>query len=350
MWRFIGSPAERGYQHGVALRRQIDRRVRATVDLPGASPSGPELEQLAQPWWHAIVESAPSVADELDGLARGSEQPLHQIVLLNAFEAFGPGDQAHLGGCTCVGLATTAGPVIGQNWDANPSLAGSADIHHHVDPGGLDLVVLASPGGLGWIGMNQAGLALLNSDLLTTGHATGVPSQVVRRVLLAQPDSRSAMGVLAAIPPVGGRAYVLADASSDLAVVEVAPDVGLRDTTGTGLVHTNHGLDAHVAARESASLVEEVYPSTHRRLERARALLGSAEPSVAGVKSVLADHHHRPFSICRHETPCEPTITAASVVLDCATRTAHYALGNPCKQPWAAVPLLPRDVGVGGRR
>jgi isopenicillin-N N-acyltransferase-like protein len=341
MLRFTGSPAERGYQHGVALRPQIERRWRATVDLHGANASGRDLEELAEPWRQAIVDSAPAAADELAGVARGSQQPLHRIVLLNAFEAFGPDDQVHLGGCTCVGLDTSRGPVVGQNWDANPSLAGSADIHHHVDPAGLDVAVLASPGGLGWIGMNEVGLALLNSDLLTTGHAVGVPSQVVRRLVLAQPDSAGALAVLAATPPVGGRAYLLADASSHLAVVEMAPGVGLRDTSGFGPVHTNHGLDAEVAARESPSLIEEIYPSTHRRFDRAHTLLGSIEASVAGVRSALADHHGHPFSICRHETPCEPTITAASVVLDCATRTIHYALGNPCTRPWAAISLQP---------
>jgi hypothetical protein len=46
---------------------------------------------------------------------------------------------------------------------------------------------------------------------------------------------------------------------------------------------------------------------------------------------LLADHVGYPLSICRHPSAAEPTVTAASVIFDCAARRATIALGNPCR-------------------
>jgi isopenicillin-N N-acyltransferase-like protein len=202
--------------------------------------------------------------------------------------------------------------------------------------------MLASPGGLGWIGLNDRGLGLVANDLLTPGRRIGLPSQVVRRLLLDTPNVGGALEILRRLPAVGGRAYVLGDAGGRVAAVEIAAEVDEAAVveSSTPIGHTNHALDDGVAALEATDLLASVYPSTWRRLARATSIVRTAPSrTVEDLRALLADHDGFPGSVCRHETPDEPTVTAASVVFDCGRRVAEFAIGNPCSNDFVAVAL-----------
>jgi isopenicillin-N N-acyltransferase-like protein len=329
-YQFHGDAGERGRQHGRVLREQIRDRIARVLPADAGVRAG-----LAEPWLAAIdrLPRGAPLGAELRGIAAGARVPVPDIVLLNAFEAFEVARQVELGGCTAVALAGPDGALVAQNWDANPSLAGSVGIHVHSGPDLPTTVLLASPGGLGWIGMNAHGVALVNNDLLTRAVRCGVPSQVVRRHALAQTTTRGAVMAILATPAVGGRAYLIADAGGDLATVELAAEAGPRVTRHRNhAAHTNHALDGAVAAGEDRGLLASTYPSSRSRLRRAAGLLDGGGPtSVDSLRCrVLADHRGFPLSICRHPSVHEPTVTAASVVFDCGRRLASIALGNPC--------------------
>jgi hypothetical protein len=61
---------------------------------------------------------------------------------------------------------------------------------------------------------------------------------------------------------------------------------------GDLLVHTNHYLS------ESAANTAEAFPSTHERLQQARAML-AADASPAGLLAMLRDQSQGELSICR---------------------------------------------------
>jgi isopenicillin-N N-acyltransferase like protein len=311
-----GTARERGRQHGARLRTEIGHRLAATPPVPSLEP------------WLTAIRATP-VFDELAGIAEGAGRTVEEIVLLNTFEAIEPAAQPELGGCT---LIAGAG-VVAQNWDANESLGATVGVHVHRGPDLPTTLVLASPGGLGWVGMNEAGLALANSDLLTRTTEPGVPSQVLRRLVLRTTSVREALEVIDSTHPVGGRTYLLGDATGALGVVELAAEsrraVVLPDRPRPA--HTNHALSPEVSSWEDTDLLAQVYPSTRSRLARARDLLDDAEPfTPARALAVLADHTQLPLSICRHPSPDEPTTTAATLVFDCAARTTTLTLGPPC--------------------
>ncbi|BCB75365.1 C45 family autoproteolytic acyltransferase/hydolase [Phytohabitans flavus] len=311
-----GDAGERGRQHGSRMRDQIRARIAGTVSGPSEAVAGP---------WLAAIDTVGALGAELRGIAAGAGVPLHDVVLLNAFEAVEVARQVELGGCTAVALP---GPILAQNWDANPSLAATVGIHLHRGPDIPTTVLLASPGGLGWIGLNAHGVALVNNDLLTRAVRPGVPSQAVRRDALAQATAARALHAIVSRPAVGGRAYLLADAGGDVVTVEVAAEAGPAVTRHPGgTVHTNHALAPTIAAHEDSDLLTATYPSSHARLRRATDL---ATRPDATPHLVLTDHAGQPLSICRHPSAEEPTVTAASVVFDCARRHATITLGNPC--------------------
>jgi isopenicillin-N N-acyltransferase-like protein len=322
---FVGSARERGYQHGHRLRRQIHTRI------AGALPADADTRSaLAASWLDAIdaLDTSGPIGAELRGIADGARVPLPDVVLLNAFEAFNLADQVELGGCTGIALARPSGAIVAQNWDANPTLARSVGVHVHRGPDIPATVLLASPGGLGWIGMNAHGVALINNDLLTRGTRVGVPSQAVRRYALVGHTAAEAVAAIVSIPAVGGRAYLVGDATGALTTIELAAGAEPSITTHPGdAAHTNHALDERIAADEDLTLVTTTYPSSRARLDRARALLAEAPADLARV---LGDHHAYPLSICRHPSDREPTVTAASVVFDCGRRHASITLGTAC--------------------
>ncbi len=287
------------------------------------------------------MEWCAPVLDELVGIAEAASQPVDEIVLLNAFEAFDLAKQVELGGCTAIGVPGAEGAIIGQNWDANPSLAASVAVHRHSGIDTPSLMVLASPGGLGWIGMNEYGVALVNNDLLTRGSRHGLASQPGRRRALQARTTSEAVELLTDSACVGGRSYMLGDALGHVATVEVAthtwPSV-VEHSTST--VHTNHARSAEIATDEDRELLANTYPSSWDRQRRAEELTrADTTASVGSMRGWLMDHLGFPLSICRHESPAEPTVTAASVVFDCGARVAHVTIGNPCKSAGISIEL-----------
>jgi isopenicillin-N N-acyltransferase-like protein len=310
-----GTARERGRQHGARLRAEIAHRLTTT---PPA---------VLDPWMTAI--RATPLYEELLGIAEGADRTIDEIVLLNTFEAIDPTAQPELGGCTLI----AGDGIVAQNWDANESLGSTVGVHVHRGPDTPITVVLASPGGLGWVGMNEAGLALANSDLLTHATKPGIPSQVLRRLLLRTTSVAEALTVIDGTRPIGGRTYLLGDASGALRLVELAAeaDRAVVLPTAPRPAHTNHALTPEVAQWQDADLLARIYPSTRNRLSRALVLLDDPAPlTPARAHTILTDHTHHPLSICRHTSPDEPTTTAASVLFDCTTRTATVTLGPPC--------------------
>ncbi|MFC6018386.1 C45 family autoproteolytic acyltransferase/hydrolase [Plantactinospora solaniradicis] len=321
-----GDAGQRGRQHGARLREQIHARIAGAVVLE--TPDTAARAALAGPWL-AAIDSVDHLGAELRGIAAGAGVPLHDVVLLNAFEAVETARQVELGGCTAISLAGPSGPVVAQNWDANPSLAATVAIHLHRGPDIPTTVLLASPGGLGWIGLNAHGVALVNNDLLTRSVRPGLPSQAVRRAALAQATAADAVRVIVSRPAVGGRAYLLADANGATMTVEVSAEAGPVVTRHPGrtAVHTNHAVSPTIAVHEDRDLLAATYPSSRFRMRRAADL--ASRPGTS-PRILLADHAGYPLSICRHPSDREQTVTAASVVLDCGRRHAAIALGNPC--------------------
>ncbi|OWW02419.1 choloylglycine hydrolase [Rhizobium sp. R72] len=326
-----GSPSDRGRQHGTILRGMIleaFKELRRSTDDASWS--------LAQGHAAACIDQLSGITldlvAELAGIAEATELPLSDLFLLSAFEYFAKGRT----GCTSAGLVGDNGAVVAQNWDAR--VGGERDLAVFIHEGAdLHLVTIASAGTLGWVGMNGHGLALVNNDLILDTSKHGLPSLVIRRMMLAQTCVEDAIGVLRAHPHMSGRCFLLGDAQGSLRAVEVGPAAGVTDRAFRSIVHTNHPLFPKPAMWEDVEEVARHYPSSRSRLRAARQFVLT---DIDDVAALLRDRTGAPDAICKSPSAREQTGTAFSVIFDCSRREAMVAIGRPDQTDYRRITVL----------
>lgn len=320
-----GTPFERGRQHGSRFRVEIAGVIAdARAKHGAASYEAARAEAAAT--LPVIAQRTPAIAAELNGIAAGAESDPIDVLLRSGFELFGVPAAA---GCSAIAVGTPRGALVAQNWDAPVSFAPELALFLHFGPDGFEQVIIASYGALCWVGCNRHGLAFVNNDLMLATTVAGLPSQVVRRLILQERSVPAALESLQALPHMAGRSYLLGDASGAVAGVEVAARIGARvNRRGSPVLHTNHALDRDIAANESEAELQATYPSSRHRLKVLRRKL-PAQPDAAAIAALLADEEGYPDSISKAASAGEPSVTLFSVIFDCGARALQLCTGAP---------------------
>ncbi|MES0133304.1 C45 family peptidase [Mesorhizobium sp. M0029] len=195
-----GTSAQRGQQHGRMFATRISHVI--TKMKERYSPvSLNRARENANISWNILQNRAPEISEEIAGIASGANCDCIDIYCYIGFEFF----DAHAeSGCSGLAITTTRGAVLGQNWDAAPEMHSDLVFFLHVGGKGLDLAMVASVGTLGWVGVNRSGVGLLTNDVMLDKSTSGIPSQVVRRLLLAESNVSSAVETLKQLPVMGG--------------------------------------------------------------------------------------------------------------------------------------------------
>lgn len=328
-----GTAFERGRQHGARFRAEIVAALAANQAKHGATAYEAARAQAAATL-PAIAQRAPAVAAELDGIAAGAESDPVEVLLRSGFELFGVPAVA---GCSAIAAATPSGALVAQNWDAPASFAPELVLFLHFGPDGFEQAIVASYGALCWVGCNRHGLAFVNNDLMLATTVAGLPSQVVRRLILQERSVAAALDSLQALPHMAGRSYLLGDASGAVAGVEVAARIGARvNQRGSPVLHTNHALDPDIAADESEAELQATYPSSRHRLDILRRKLPT-QPDAAAIAALLADEEGYPDSISKASSTGEPSATLFSVMFECGARALQLCTGAPAHHPYQRI-------------
>lgn len=328
-----GTPFERGRQHGARFRGEIANALAAIRTGRGTATYEAARRQAAATL-PEIERRAPSIAAELNGIATGAESDPIDVLLRSGFELFGVPAAT---GCSAIAVGTPRGALVAQNWDAPLSFAPELVLFLHFGPDGFEQAVIASYGALCWVGCNRHGLAFVNNDLMLATTMPGLPSQVVRRLILGERSVQSALELLRALPHMAGRSYLLGDASGAVTGVEVAARIGARLNQPAGpVLHTNHTLDRDIAADESEAELQATYPSSRHRYDVLRRKL-PAQPDAAAIASLLADEEGYPDSISKAASAGEPSATLFSVIFDCGARALQLCTGAPAHHPYQRI-------------
>jgi isopenicillin-N N-acyltransferase like protein len=324
-----GTPFERGRRHGLRFRAEIHAAVAA---LKADDSDGFESARArAASAWPVVRGHAPEVASETDGIAVGSENDPVDILLRSGFEFF---SAPTVTGCSAIAATGPNGAIVAQNWDAPPAMAPDLALFLHFGPNGFEQAVVASCGGLCWVGCNSHGLALVNNDLRLSSTADGLPSQIVRRLVLAERSVTAALDRLSALPHMGGRSYLLGDASGAVAGVEVSARFGVRvNQVESPVLHANHALDPDIAADEDEGRLMATHPSSRHRQDVLRRKFRPA-CTPESIALLLSDKEGAPNSISKAFSPEEPTGTLFSAIFDCGAKAMLVCLGAPGDRPY----------------
>jgi isopenicillin-N N-acyltransferase-like protein len=352
-----GKPFDCGQQHG----SQAGKLVRQNVDLyfnrweAMLGLTRPEILEKCRPFVPAIGEYDADILEELQGLAKGADLSLEEVVALNIrYELIWGArisPQFVPGGCTSI----TAMPevtrdghtIIGQNWDMAP-VHFEQGIILTIEQAGKPKVVLSTEAGLiGMKGMNSEGIGICVNCLVSSKDRLEPSTPfllMIRGALNAENFTRSLKAVLGTRTAVSGN-ILIACREGEAIDLEVTPDdVGTVHTEGGILTHSNHFL-TFTNRKDLKDLFKRYAPSTLFRYHRARRLLEAdkGEIDVDSFRRVFSDHVSYPDSICWHANPQDDELsqikTISSVIMDLEEGAMYVTEGNPCQNEY--VKLLP---------
>ena len=330
--RFVsvsGTPFERGRALGAALGARIRAFLgEGVARLEWVLGRAVDRDRLSAPIGaHAalIERHLPEIADEIHGLAEGAGITIEDAYLLQMRREI---VAAPATDCTTIVRERTA--VIAQTIDLPGRLRDLAVAVRTECEAGVAVQVTFA-GLLGYVGMNDRGLAVGINMLQAAGSRPGIPPYLIVRRLLELESAEACIDEIARLPRASPRCYTLVDRTT-AAAVETTCDA-MDVMRGSTLVHTNHYLSERLSTLDRSHIVHR--RESRRRREHALAELGRLEDQELGeiaserLFDVLSAHGESP--VCIHG-PGDPRLaeTVAAVVLCPMEGQLLARLGPPC--------------------
>ena len=368
-----------GLTQGTELREKILGTYQSLRNL--------EALRLEQPWWlpypwflklaerkaekflvPALRQSNPAMLARLQGIAEGAGLPLSSVCLMNAMEAFigsveGRTVVPPLGACSALAVrgtrSRTGEPIIARNFDMPPLLQPFSMLRESRPRDGfrsLDFAVAPQAGTAD--GVNEKGLAITLDYAFVTDPVTANPliTMLIADALASCATVAEAVHRITATPRWGAGMLMLADASGDLASVELSNTrAGVRrPAAGTDwLLFTNVCLCPETCAVQVAEAAtwSDQAPSPLRgeailrphaiRARRIEELL-LAQSSVGAdeLAAIMADHG--PTGVPNGASPCVHTgyfETTASLQWFPQSRRVRVAYSTACKAKYVEIAL-----------
>ncbi len=265
-----GSHRDIGWQHGRARQERIhafldDRlaRINAVVPQPmGLTALAPTLRAYRE----VIGGVMPQMVDEIDGLAQGAQISADAALLLQLRrEITGYRRIAAGGDCTTLTTAPGGEPLLAQTIDLNGAMAPELSLLRIVhSASGRQVLMVSFTGLIGYLGMNDRGLAIGLNLLLAADWRPGIPGYMAIRYLLDQADNvDQALALLRRLPLASSRAFTLCDMQRSV-VVECLPGQ-VHELPSTVRAHTNHFLSPELAQLDQINPFAKT--SSMRRLD-----------------------------------------------------------------------------------
>jgi isopenicillin-N N-acyltransferase-like protein len=237
-----------------------------------------------------------------------------------------------------VGSATIDGrPILVKNRDSSLEHLGLQAVVHASPESGYPYLYITSAGSPGVYcgGINQAGLAVVDTHVYSTDMGPGLPDySLMMHVLEDHATVLSALDFLRSAPRLGRNSLVLADALGHLAVFEIGHRAyGLFECSDGILVNTNHFV-----SRELQGCFVELGPleqrcSTWLRHERTTRELDASlgQIDVALAQRLMATHDGPQASICCHPEDNSGSTTISTSIFLPAQRQMLFCHGLPCR-------------------
>ncbi|MFC7157014.1 C45 family autoproteolytic acyltransferase/hydrolase [Halomarina halobia] len=332
-----GAPHERGVRHGESYAAEIDHNVGTYLDVfETRGVDTDRVRERAAAFIPRLEADNADYAEEMAGVAAGSDRPIEEIALINLryevmYDAYTDGSERPaatdemVDGCTSCGVEPKASAdghtYIGQNWDWLPAVETFVmDVRRDDGPNFLAVTEAGMVGGK--FGLNECGIGYVVNGLATPRdgeNPSRKPTHVRGREILDAERLDTAIEPVIATDRPGSRNYLIGHANGELLDLETAPEVvNYRYPENGLLTHTNHfedrtRVESRLERRSPHSLVRGM--RVRRLLERE---VGSIDPDT--LKRTLRDDFCHPTGICRYVTESEDAQadfhTKVSVIMD----------------------------------
>lgn len=363
-----GSPYERGFAQGQAVRKQIGLCFNAffqseSFDLlrprwiPSSWARSSVLRQARRIFVPALKRHLPDAWAGMQGLAAGSGLNLDFFVFMCAAELMLARVSYQLGACSALMIpprfASSEEPMLIKNFDYPYFLKSFNLVRKSTPDKGLESVdVTLAPSVGAHTGMNEAGVALTFNYAFGNQHASHrIP--VALKVQQALQTCESAAEVVRFFEKgeqEGGAILGVQDTRGDMHLIEVASGkVQSKQIRDNLLIATNHyqlsemapadmPVNAYYDFRHNLKELagRRVRESSESRFDRLYEMTGTRiQYHQSDLYDYFSDHHASGSAtdntVCRHGEHYE---TTCSVMLKPLSREISVAMGNPCEVPY----------------
>lgn len=310
-----GDAFERGRQHGAAQRQAIlaflaDGLARLDAFLP-EMPTIDGFSARLEEFGSSIASQTPELYRELEGMAAGAGISVAEAVLLQARrELAGYSRITTAGDCTTfarAGRQSLLAQTIDLAGDVEDQLC-VLEIRNAVTD--RRSLILSFTGLLGYLGVNDAGLAIGLNLVLGGEWKCGLPPYLAIRHLIDHCCTvGQAVEQLRNLDLASSRCFVLCDGRATAFVEALAGKFAVHH--GRELAHTNHFLEPEFSAADEINVFAR--NASRRRLESCRSWL-AARPANLDAESVFDLFSTEPVLVAdRGNRRREKTVAAVAI-------------------------------------
>lgn len=214
-----GTPYERGFAHGKALKTEIQEVIRLfKEDIIATTQKDPDefiQSFLAQTDYISAVEKyTPEMMEEVKGISEGSGIALETIFMHQLGDEYWFNTKDVLAhSCSSFGVdkISSLPSITAQNMDIPQYYHGFQTVIHAKDPNSdIEQMYLTIPGHLGLTGMNNQSVSINCNTLMQLNYGkTGLPVTFIVRGVLSKNTQEEALAFLREIEHASGQNYII---------------------------------------------------------------------------------------------------------------------------------------------
>jgi isopenicillin-N N-acyltransferase-like protein len=219
---------------------------------------------------------------------------------------------------------------LAQTWDMHDSATEYVVLLEIEPDAGPSALVFSTVGCVGQIGLNDAGIAIGINNLAAAVGKAAVTWPFVVRKALAQTSLDAALACVVDADLSGAHNYLLFDAHGRGYNVEAMPHGNVvRELGGAPLYHTNHCVEPD-AKQFEAVRPPPLLESSHRRLARARQLIGAAPVTLDALMDLTRDAE----AVCQRSKPPYHIESSGAAIMRPATGELWAVWGLPSENDY----------------
>jgi len=249
----------RGYQHGKALKPQINNALKQFKDWLATTAKIEDPEKAIQefasstPYLAAVKKTLPNLYKEMEGIAKGAGVDLNQLFVYQSFDEFfvylfknGNLKTRPDGHCTTVAIKgeNKRSNYVGHNNDIPPYHQGLVTVLHIKNPEAkVEILQGTFAGGIGQNGVNNHGVGVGINTIANLPSGNGIPVSFNVRKILQQKNLDDAIRYLKSASFAQAMNYMIIDKNALASVETWENNAKVVDIfKGNYAIHTNHTL------------------------------------------------------------------------------------------------------------